>query len=77
MLRPGGHFVFQMPEAAANTPADPPEDDTFEMRFYREQDLQQELEASGFRYDGCRRSRVHSAKLDFNQLRLKAQKPRS
>ena len=75
VLRPGGHFVFQMPEAAAHTPADPPADDTFEMRFYREQDLQQQLEASGFRYVGCRRGRVHSAKLDFNQLRLHARKP--
>jgi len=75
VLRPGGRFVFQMPEAAANTPADPPHHDTFEMRFYREQALQQELEGSGFRYLGCRRGRVHSDRLDFNQLRLHAQKP--
>ena len=75
VLRLGGRFVFQMPEAAANTPADPPTHDTFEMRFYREQDLQQELEGSGFRYLGCRRGRVHSDRLDFNQLRLHAQKP--
>ena len=75
VLRPGGHLVFQMPEAAANTPADPADNDTFEMRFYRELDLQQQLEASGFRYLGVRRGRVHSDKLDFNQLRLHAQKP--
>ncbi|MHC4078906.1 MAG: class I SAM-dependent methyltransferase, partial [Planctomycetota bacterium] len=75
VLRPGGHFVFQMPEAADDTPADPPEDDTFEMRFHHEPDLQQQLEQLGFDVRGCRRGRVESKKLAFNQLRMHAQKP--
>ena len=47
VLRPAGHFVLQVPEAAHDTPPDPPEDDTFELRFYREQDLRQQLEGLG------------------------------
>ncbi len=75
VLRPSGNFVLQVPEAADDTPPDPPEDDTFELRFYREQDLRQQLEGLGFQISGCRRGRVESDTLDFNQLRVHAQKP--
>ncbi len=75
VLRPSGNFVLQVPEAADDTPPDPPEDDTFELRFYREQDLRLQLEGLGFQVSGCRRGRVESDRLDFNQLRVHAQKP--
>jgi (2Fe-2S) ferredoxin/SAM-dependent methyltransferase len=74
-LQPGGHFVFQMPEAVPGAPKDPPGDDTFEMRFWREEDLRAALEKIGFRCLGCRRYPVESEYLNFNQLRLHAQRP--
>ena len=39
VLRPGGDFLFQMPEAVPGAPPDPPVGDTFEMRFWSEADL--------------------------------------
>ncbi len=74
VLRPGGEFVFQMPEAVPGAPVDPPEDDTFEMRFWREDDLRQQLEALGFAWVECRRFAVESPALNFNQLRLRVRK---
>jgi len=74
-LRPGGHFVFQLPEAVPGAPEDPPEDDTFEMRFWREQDLRSDLESLGWEWLECRRFPVQSPLLDFNQLRIHARKP--
>jgi (2Fe-2S) ferredoxin len=75
VLQPGGHFVFQMPEAVPGAPKDPPGDDTFEMRFWSEADLRRVVEAAGFVYVGCKRYPVHSEYLDFNQLRIHAQRP--
>lgn len=74
VLRPGGEFVFQMPEAVPGAPADPPESDTFEMRFWQEADLRQQLEAVGFTWLECRRFKVESPALDFNQLRVRVRK---
>ena len=74
ILRPEGHFVFQMPEAVPGAPADPPEDDTFEMRFYREADLRTHLLELGFEWVSVRRYPVHSPMLDFNQMRVQVRK---
>ncbi len=73
-LRPGGDFVFQMPETAPGAPADPPNRDTFEMRFWSEGELRAALERVGFRYRGCQRHPVHTEVLDFNQMVLHASK---
>lgn len=75
VLRPGGDFVFQMPEAVPGAPADPPGDDTFEMRFWTEPDLRQAVEQAGFAWQGVRRFPVESEHLDFNQLRVHCRRP--
>ncbi len=70
VLRPGGDFVYQMPGWNERAPADPPEDDTFEMRFWKEEDLRHEMESRGFTWLECRRFAVHTERLDFDQLRI-------
>lgn len=74
VLRPGGEFVFQMPESVPGAPGDPPDEDTIEMRFWQEDDLRRELEALGFAWIECRRFPVESPALDFNQLRIRVRK---
>jgi SAM-dependent methyltransferase len=76
VLAPGGSFVFQVPEEGDGTPADPPDEDTFEMRFYDETRVAQDLEREGFEFVGCVRHPVKSPAADFNQLRLHLTKPR-
>lgn len=75
VLRPGGDFVFQMPEAVPGAPQDPPGDDTFEMRFWTESDLRAALVRVGFEWLSCRRYPVQSEYLDFNQLRIHCRRP--
>ncbi|MEO6593902.1 MAG: methyltransferase domain-containing protein [Planctomycetota bacterium] len=75
VLRPGGDFVFQMPEAVPGAPADPPDDDTFEMRFWSESDLRAAVEQAGFVWQSCRRYPVESPLLHFNQLRIHCRRP--
>jgi (2Fe-2S) ferredoxin/SAM-dependent methyltransferase len=70
VLKAGGDFVFQMPEAVPGAPADPPTEDTFEMRFWREEELKSALVALGFAWVECRRFPVQTPLLDFNQLRV-------
>jgi SAM-dependent methyltransferase len=75
VLRCGGDFVFQMPEAVPGAPADPPGDDTFEMRFWTETDLRVAVEGVGFVWQSCQRYPVDSAQLRFNQLRIHCRRP--
>ena len=75
VLRPGGHFVFQVPEENPDTQEDPPEEDTFEMRFYSEADLRSELEGIGFEFLGSLRHRVDTPVVSFDQLRVHVGKP--
>jgi ubiquinone/menaquinone biosynthesis C-methylase UbiE len=70
VLRIGGAFAFQVPEANETTPADPPEEDTFEMRFYREEPLRAELESLGFAFAGTLRHWIETPLANFNQLRM-------
>jgi hypothetical protein len=63
-----------MPEVAPDGPPDPPDDDTFEMRFYEEEDLRSQLDALDMDVLECRRYPVESLKLSFNQLRILARK---
>jgi len=75
VLRPGGHFVFQMPEANERTPEDPPEQDTWEMRFWSERDLREAVTAVGFAAWQVRRFEAGEPDLRFDQMRVHAQKP--
>lgn len=75
VLRPGGDFLFQMPEAVPGAPADPPGDDTFEMRFWSEADLRAAVVALGFECRSVRRYPVETPDLNFFQLRIHCQKP--
>ena len=74
-LSAGGRFIFQMPEASADTPADPPEEDTWEMRYWTKEQLCDELGALGFAFVDERRHPVESPLLKFNQLRVHFCKP--
>ncbi|MEZ5965300.1 MAG: class I SAM-dependent methyltransferase [Planctomycetota bacterium] len=75
VLRTGGEFVFQLPEAVPGAPQDPPDDDTFEMRFWREEDVRAELEACGFTWLECRRFAIDTPDLaGLNYLRLRVRK---
>jgi (2Fe-2S) ferredoxin/2-polyprenyl-3-methyl-5-hydroxy-6-metoxy-1,4-benzoquinol methylase len=75
VLRPGGDFVFQMPEAVPGAPPDPPADDTFEMRFWTEADLRAAVEQAGFAWLSVKRFPVESEYLHFHQLRVHCRKP--
>jgi SAM-dependent methyltransferase len=74
VLHAGGEFVFQMPERVPGAPDDPPDEDTFEMRFYSEPALRRMLEELGFEWIECRRWRVETPRLDFNQMRIRVRK---
>lgn len=77
VLRPGGNFVFQQPGANDHTPADPPLDDSFEMRFYREEELRTQLESAGYQWHSCKRFPIdiEGSTIAFEQLRIHASKP--
>ena len=75
VLRTEGHFVFQMPEASDATPEDPPEEDTWEMRYWTKEQLCNDLGALGFEFVDELRHPVESALLKFNQLRVHFRKP--
>ena len=74
VLRDGGHFLFQMPGADDHTPDDPPHADSFEMRFWLEEDLRSELESRGFELLEVRRFAAGDETFRFDQLRLLARK---
>lgn len=73
-LKPGGDLLFQMPENVPGAPADPPGDDTFEMRFWSEGDLKKAVAAAGLTWLSVRRYPVKSQYLEFDQLRVHARK---
>jgi len=74
-LRPGGRFVFQVPEPLDVEAPDVPEDDTWSMRFYREARLRGILEPIGFNWEGADRSPVDTGYAKFNHLRVHVSKP--
>ncbi|MCA8956613.1 MAG: methyltransferase domain-containing protein, partial [Planctomycetes bacterium] len=77
VLRPGGELVFLVPEEGPGTPDDPPDDDTFEMRFYSAVRLGAELRALGFDLVDELRQEVRTELHVFQQLRVRARKPES
>ncbi|MBK9385535.1 MAG: class I SAM-dependent methyltransferase [Planctomycetes bacterium] len=48
VLRPGGSFVFQLPQRGARTPSDAPDRDTYTMRFWDIDDVEARLRELGF-----------------------------
>ena len=72
VLRPSGHFVFQMPERGANTPADPPRHDSWEMRFWSTEQLREALTPHGLTIVEHRRFEVGEPSMRFFQLRTLA-----
>ena len=77
VLRPGGHLLFQMPERGPNTPPDPSDHDSFEMRFHQEDKLQDELLALGFCWVETRRFPAGDPGHEFQQLRMLFTKTKS
>lgn len=75
VLKPGGHFLFQMPGADSHTPGDPPQADSFEMRYWTEEDLRSELGGRGFEVQEVRRFAAGDENFQFEQLRILAHKP--
>ncbi len=75
VLRPGGSFVFQVPEAASLVPIEPGPDDTFELRFYTEDALRAAVEGVGFAWQSAARFRVAVPGGRFNQLRTHVVRP--
>lgn len=75
VLVAGGDFVFQLPEAVPGAPADPPNDDTFEMRFWTEAQVRTAIEKVGFTWQSVRRYPVDSPYLKFHQLRIHCRRP--
>ena len=74
VLKPGGGFVFQLPEVLHEDPPDPPDDDTFNLRFYRETKLREQLSEAGFAWESCKRFEiVAQVRVDF--LRIHAVRP--
>ncbi len=74
VLKPGGSFVFQLPEVLHEDPPDPPDDDTFNLRFYRETKLREQLSEAGFAWESCKRFEiVAQVRVDF--LRIHAVRP--
>jgi len=75
VLRPGGSFLFQVPEALGPAPPDPPPEDTFELRTWREEELRALLERLGFVWRACPRYRIDAPVPTIDQLRPHLVKP--
>ena len=74
VLKPTGSFVFQLPECVNEDPEDPPDDDTFNLRFHREAVVRQQLEEAGFTWGSCKRFAV-VAPVPVDHLRIHAVRP--
>jgi SAM-dependent methyltransferase len=75
VLKPGGRFVFQLPEALGAPPPEPRDDDTFTPRYWREAEVRRELESLGFEWEGCRRELVAAAIPPSRHLRPRVRRP--
>ena len=74
VLKPGGSFVFQLPEALREVPPDPPGRDTFNLRFYREAGVREQLRDAGFTWGSCKRFSVET-EIPIDFLRIHAFRP--
>lgn len=75
VLKPGGSFLFHVPEDPGSHPLDLPDDDTVGMRFYKEEDFMHQLSRLGYEWISCRRHRVEASGLTFDQIRPWVRKP--
>lgn len=76
VLRPGGDFVFQVPTALTDDPvADPPDDNTFDLRFYTEEDLRSCLDGASFTWGSLARFDIGADDLPVQYLRVHALRP--
>ncbi len=75
VLKPGGTFLFQVPEAVGEAPAEHPDTETFEMRFHREVDVRRALEALGFEWQRCRRMRIETEAQTFDHIQPRVRRP--
>ena len=67
--------MFQVPGRAEGGPEEPPDYDTFEIRFYEPDQLVSELTEIGFAFVDLKHHTVESPQLTFDQLRLRFSKP--
>ena len=74
VLKPTGSFVFQVPEVVHEDPPDPPDEDTFNLRFHREAKVKEQLEDAGFTWGSCKRFEI-VAPVPVDFLRIHAVRP--
>lgn len=75
MLRPGGDFLFQVPESVQADPFEPSDEDTFGTRYHRESEVRERLERLGFKWRGCLRRHIPEARPPFDQIRPHVRRP--
>ena len=75
-LRPGGSFVFHVPEASDGVQRAPADDDTFGMRLFTEDEIRPELGALGFEWCGAVRHVDQEAHPEFHHLRIHVCRPK-
>jgi SAM-dependent methyltransferase len=77
VLRPGGRFVFQLPLRDARMPPDPPDHDTYEMRFWDGDEVEALLRAIGFAVEPRIDAEVGLPGERFSSARFHARRPLS
>jgi SAM-dependent methyltransferase len=75
VLRPGGDFVFQLPQRDSRTPPDAPDRDTYSMRFWDIEDVEARLRALGFEPRPRESAEVGLPGERFVSIRFHAVKP--
>lgn len=75
VLRPGGHFLPQLPGEPQPVPEEPPDEDTFGLRFYAGDELRRTFEELGYAREGCGRHRVVGDVTSFVHLRPRLREP--
>jgi SAM-dependent methyltransferase len=75
VLRRGGHVVFQVPENPAGAPhVEPPDSDTFSLRFFSEEEVTRVLLRRRFSLVRVDRYEISQASPPFNHMRIVARK---
>ena len=75
VLKPGGRFLFQVPESVGAPQPEPDPTDTLGLHYYREADLRRLLDSLAFEWEGCRRHRVSDADPPVDYLRPRVRRP--
>lgn len=77
VLRPGGAFLFQIPGRDERMSGEPPDSDSYDMRFWTVEETKQALSALGFLFSGLASAEVGLPGERFQSLRFHVQKPAS